>query len=189
MAKVGYARTSTVEQEAGLEAQVRDLRAAGCDRIFEEHASAVKQRDKLEEALNYIREGDEFIVTKVDRLARSVSDFMNLHERIKAKGVSLKIINMGIDINTPTGELVLTMLAGFAQMERSMMLERQKEGIAKAKEEGRYAGRKPLPEEIKNQVMNYLETGVSKVWISKKLNIGEASVYRIAREWRKKPAK
>lgn len=185
MAKVGYARTSTIEQEAGLEAQVRDLQAAGCDKIFQEHASAVKQRDRLEEALSYVREGDEFMVTKVDRLARSVSDFMKLHEQIKAKGVQLKVINMGIDINTPTGELVLTMLAGFAQMERGMMLERQKEGIAKAKEEGRYAGRKPLPEEIKNQVMNYLDTGVSKVWIAKRLEIGEASVYRIAKEWRK----
>lgn len=189
MAKVGYARTSTIEQEAGLEAQVRDLQAAGCDKIFQEHASAVKQRDRLEEALNYIREGDEFIVTKVDRLARSVGDFMKLHEDIKAKGVTLKIINMGIDINTPTGELVLTMLAGFAQMERSMMLERQKEGIAKAKAEGRFAGRKPLPDEIKEKVMNYLDTGVSKLWIAQKLGIGEASVYRIAKEWRKKPVK
>ncbi len=182
MAKVGYARTSTIEQEAGLQGQIRELKAVGCVKIFDEHASAVKQRDRLEKALEYVREGDEFIICKVDRLARSVSEFTKIQQTLKEKKVTLKILDLGLDTSTPIGEMVLTMLAGFAQLERSMMLERQREGIEKAKREGKFCGRKPLPTEVRQQVKTYLETGVSKVWIAKKLGIGEASVYRIAKE-------
>lgn len=187
MIKVGYARTSTVAQEAGLEAQVRDLRAAGCEKIFEEHASAVKQRDKLEQALNYVREGDSLVVTKLDRLARSVPDLYEIVDRLKEQEVNLIILSLGIDTATPTGKVMLTMMGAFAEFEREIMLERQKEGIEKAKQEGKYRGRKPIPTEIQNAVETFLETGVSKVWIAKRLNIGEATVYRIAKKWRVKP--
>ena len=187
--KVGYARTSTIEQEAGLEAQVRDLQAAGCEKVFIEHCSAVKRRDELEKAFNYLRESDEFVITKVDRLARSVSDFMRFYEQLKAKGATLKVLSFGMEINTPMGEMALTMLASFAQMERSMMLERQKEGIKKARQEGKYIGRKPLPKEIVAKVKCYLDGNASKAWISKRLNIGESSVYRIARAHQIKPPK
>jgi len=190
MAKVGYARTSTVEQEAGLEAQVRDLLAAGCvdDEIFREHASAVKQRDELEKALSYVRKGDEFIICKIDRLARSVADFMRINERLRAKGVKLRILNLGIDTDTDIGRLILTVLTAFAEMERNMMLERQKEGIAKAKQAGKYIGRKPLPQEIKDGVKALLATGAPKVWIADHLRIGQASVFRIAKELREQPS-
>lgn len=188
MAKVGYARTSTIDQEAGLEAQVRDLLAAGCEleNIFQEHVSAVKQRDELDKALNFARRGDEFIVTKLDRLARSVNDYMKLYDMLKAKGVRLRVLSMDIDAETPAGKAVITTLAAFAEMERSLMLERQKEGIAKARIEGKYIGRKPLPEEIKQRVLMLIETGVSKVWIAQHLQIGQASVFRIAKEAREK---
>lgn len=182
MAKVGYARTSTIEQEAGLEAQLRDLKAYGCEEIFYEHASAVRKRDELEKALIYVRKGDEFIVSKIDRLARSVSDFLKIHESLKQKGVLLKILSLPFDISTPQGIMMITMLASFAEMERNMMLERQREGIIKAKKEGKFTGRKPLPSQIKETVINYAKTGVSKRWIAEKLSIGEASVYRILKE-------
>lgn len=188
MAKVGYARTSTVAQEAGLEAQVRDLQAAGCDKIFQEHASAVKQRDKLEQALNYVREGDSLVVTKLDRLARSVPDLYEIVDRLKGQEVNLIILSLGIDTATPTGKVMLTMMGAFAEFEREIMLERQKEGIEKAKSDGKYTGRKPLPTEIVHTVETYLNTGVSKVWIAKQMGIGEATVYRIAKKWRMKPA-
>lgn len=184
MAKVGYARTSTIEQEAGLEAQLRDLKASGCDKIFQEHASGVKQRDELEKALNYVREGDEFVICKIDRLSRSVLDFMKITESLKEKGVKLRVLNLGLDMDTEIGQLVVTILASFAQMERNMMLERQKEGIAKARESGKYIGRKPLPEEIRTSVKTLLATGASKVWIANHLKIGQASVFRIAKELR-----
>lgn len=188
MAKVGYARTSTIEQEAGLEAQLRDLKAAGCDKIFHEHASAVKQRDELDKALNYVREGDEFLICKIDRLSRSVLGFMKITDELKQKGVRLKVLNLGLDTESEIGQLVITILASFAQMERNMMLERQKEGIAKAKDAGKYIGRKPLPKEIKDSVKTLLSTGASKVWIANHLKIGQASVFRIAKELKEKPS-
>ncbi len=182
MAKVGYARTSTIEQEAGLEAQVRDLQAAGCTKIFEEHASAVKKRDKLEEGLNYVREGDTFIVTKLDRLARSMPDLFRIIEILKGKGVNLKILSMGVDTATNEGKLMLNMMGAFAEFEREIMLERQKEGIAKAKKDGKFKGRKPLPDEVKGAVLAYVQTGAAKSWIAKKMKLGEATIYRIIKE-------
>jgi DNA invertase Pin-like site-specific DNA recombinase len=180
--KVGYARTSTIEQEAGLEAQKRDLKEAGCDEIFEEHASAVRKRDRLDEALNFVRAGDIFIVCKLDRLARSVGDLNKIIEHLNRKKVGLKILNIGLDTNTPTGKMMLTMLAAVAEFEREIMLERQREGIEKAKKEGKFKGRKAMPDEIKRAIMDFASTNVSKVWIAKKLNIGIASVYRVINE-------
>jgi len=185
--KVGYARTSTIEQIAGIEAQVRDLEAAGCEKIFQEHASAVKQRDGLDKALGFVRSGDTLIVTKLDRLARSLPDLFRIIDLLKGKGVNLQIIAMGIDTDNANGKLMLHMMCAFSDFEREIMLERQREGIEKAKKEGKYKGQKPLPNSIKEMVETYLDTGVSKVWIAKKLGIGEASVYRIAKEWRNKP--
>lgn len=185
--KVGYARTSTIDQVAGIEAQVRDLQAAGCEEIFQEHASAVKQRDGLDKALGYVRQGDTLVVTKLDRLARSVPDLYTIVDMLKEKGVHLCILGLGIDTSTAAGKVMLTMMGAFAEFEREIMLERQREGIEKAKEEGKYRGRKPMPTEIVHAVETFLETGVSKVWIAKRLNIGEATVYRIAKTWRNKP--
>jgi DNA invertase Pin-like site-specific DNA recombinase len=187
--KVGYARTSTIEQVAGIEAQVRDLLAAGVEKenIFQEHASAVKQRDGLEKALAFVRKGDTLIVTKLDRLARSVPDLYKIVDILKEKEVNLNILTLGVDTGTAAGKVMLTMMGAFAEFEREIMLERQKEGIEKAKEEGKYIGRRPIPAEIVQAVETFLETGVSKTWIAKRLNIGEATVYRIAKKWRVRP--
>lgn len=187
--KVGYARTSTIEQVAGIEAQVRDLLAAGCDEnnIFQEHASAVKQRDGLEKALAFVREGDTLIVTKLDRLARSVPDLYRIVDLLKEKKVNLQIIAMGMDTGTPAGKAMLTMMGAFAEFEREIMLERQREGIEKAKQDGKFKGRRPTPNPIKEQVLALAETGVSKSWISKKLTIAPATVYRIIKEAKRMP--
>ena len=179
---VGYARTSTVEQLAGIEAQVRDLQAVGCEKIFQEHASAAKTRDGLEEAMRYVRSGDSLTVTKLDRLARSMPDLFRIVDMLKVKNVSLQILSMNIDTSNSNGKLMLALMGAFAEFEREIMLERQKEGIAKAKEAGKYKGRKPLPAEIVSVVESYLDTGVSKVWIAKKMNLGQATVYRIAKK-------
>jgi len=188
--KVGYARTSTIEQVAGIEAQVRDLLAAGVEKenIFQEHASAVKQRDGLDKALAFVRKGDTLIVTKLDRLARSVPDLYKIVDILKAKEVNLNILTLGIDTGTAAGKVMLTMMGAFAEFEREIMLERQREGIEKAKtENGKYIGRRPIPAEIVQAVETFLETGVSKAWIAKRLNIGDATVYRIAKKWRVRP--
>jgi DNA invertase Pin-like site-specific DNA recombinase len=179
---VGYARTSTVEQEAGLEAQARDLAAAGCERIHSERVSSLGQRAELEAAIAFMREGDALVVTKPDRLARSVADLLGIIGRLEAKGVALRVLSMGgapVDTATPTGRLMLTMLGAVAEFERALMLERQREGIAKAKAEGKYQGRAPTAQRQAEAVRQMKAEGVRPVEIARKLGIGRASVYRI----------
>lgn len=176
---IGYARTSTVEQEAGLEAQCRDLKAVGCDRLFSEQVSSLAQRAQLDAALDYIRDGDVLVVTKLDRLARSMRDLLEIVARIEGKGASLKILSMNLDTKTATGKLMLNVLGSVAEFERSMMLERQREGIAKAKRDGKYKGRKPTARAKNDDVLALARTGVGAVEIAKQLGISRSSVWRI----------
>ncbi|MBM6582902.1 recombinase family protein [Microvirga sp. BT689] len=176
---IGYARTSTLEQEAGLEAQLRDLKALGCQKVFQEQTSSVGPRPALEQALDFVREGDVLVVTKLDRLARSVSHLGTILEMIEAKGAALRIVNLGVDTSTPTGKLMLNVLGGVAQFEREMMLERQREGIAKAKAEGAYKGRKPTAQAKANDVKALHAEGLSMGQIAERLGIGKGSVHRI----------
>jgi DNA invertase Pin-like site-specific DNA recombinase len=175
---IGYARTSTTDQKAGLEAQERDLRAAGVERIYKEQTSATGPRKALAEAIDYARDADTLVVTKLDRLARSVADLVSITNQLEAKGVSLRVLNLNLDTETPTGKLMLNMLGSIAQFERELMLERQREGIAKAKGEGKYKGRKPTARAKADEVLRLAETGASREQIAKELGIGIASVYR-----------
>src|SRR6201988_3103314 len=143
---VGYARTSTADQKAGLAGQDRDLRAAGAERIFSEQVSSVTQRAALADCLGFLRDGDVLMVTKPDRLARSTAELLTIESDLTKRGIGLVILSMGgerLDTRNPTSKLMLTILAGVATWEREIMLERQREGIAKAKAEGKYKGRKP----------------------------------------------
>jgi DNA invertase Pin-like site-specific DNA recombinase len=156
---IGYARTSTLEQVAGLEAQREALRAVGCERLYEEQVSSVAPREALREALSYSREGDTLIVTKLDRLARSVRHLGELIEALEARGVALRVLDLGLDTSTATGKLMLNVLGSVAQFEREMMLERQREGIAKAKAEGKYRGRKPTAQLKADEIRQLLAQG------------------------------
>lgn len=176
---IGYARTSTTDQIAGLEAQLRELEAAQCKKIFQEQVSSVAVRVQLATALEFAREGDVLVATKLDRLARSVADLMTIIQTLEKKEVGLRILNLGMDTQTPTGKLMLTVLGGVAQFEREMMLERQREGVAKAKAAGKYKGRKPLAATLRQEVVSLAAGGMAKTQIARQLNIGEASVYRI----------
>lgn len=175
---VGYARTSTLEQMAGFEAQLRELQMAGCNKLFQEQVSSVGKRQQLEACLDYLREGDSLIVTKLDRLARNVTHLGQLVATLKSKGVSLRILDLGLDTSTPTGELVLNMMASVAQFEREMMLERQKEGIAKAKSEGKYKGRAPTAMRQTLRVREMAAEGLRRSEIAQRLGMSERSVYR-----------
>jgi DNA invertase Pin-like site-specific DNA recombinase len=182
---VGYARTSTLEQEAGLDAQTRDLAAAGCERTFAERVSSVGVRAQLEAAIAFMRQGDTLVVTKPDRLARSVADLLSIIARLEAKGVGLRVLSMGgqeVDTRTPTGRLTLTMLGAVAEFERALMLERQREGIAKAKADGKYQGRAPTAQRLAPVVRQLKADGVRPTEIARRLGIGRASVYRILGE-------
>jgi DNA invertase Pin-like site-specific DNA recombinase len=170
---IGYARTSTTEQVAGLEAQERDLRAAGAEKLFQEQTSSVGERKQLKAALEFAREGDTLVITKLDRLARSVVHLLELVERLKAKG-------------TPTGRLLLQMVGAVAEFERAMMLERQREGIAKAKSEGRYKGRAPTARAKADDIRKLDADGLTRQAIADQLGIGVASVYRVLADQEKR---
>lgn len=177
--KIGYARTSTTDQAAGLEAQLRDLGAAGAEKVFQEQVSSIAHRAQLEAAIEWAREGDVFVVTKLDRLARSIGALVEIVGRLEKKHVALRILSMGIDTGTPTGRLMLTMLGGIAQFEREIMLERQREGIQKAKLEGKYRGRAPTARRQSATVQALAAQGVPRQDIAVRLGISRASVYRV----------
>jgi DNA invertase Pin-like site-specific DNA recombinase len=176
---VGYARTSTVEQVAGFDAQVVELTQQGCEKIFREQVSSIGDRKQLDAAMDFVREGDTFVVTKLDRLARNVRNLIDINDQLAAKSVALKIVNLSLDTSTPTGKMMLTMLAAVGQFEREIMLERQKEGVAKAQKEGKYKGRSPTAMARVEEVRHLITSGLTKQATADKLGIGVASVYRI----------
>jgi DNA invertase Pin-like site-specific DNA recombinase len=180
---VGYARTSSIGQIAGLEAQERELLAVGCEKVFREQVSSVAKRDQLDAALDYVRDGDAFIVTKLDRLARSVGDLLNIVALLEAKKVSLRVLSMSgsqpLDTGTATGRLMLAVIGAVGQAERETMLERQREGIAKAQREGKYKGRVPTVRRRASEIIGLKKAGVTPTEIAKRLGIGRASIYRV----------
>src|SRR3954469_20841258 len=174
MAIIGYARTSTREQEAGLQAQIRDLIAAGCAErdIYTEQVSSVRERPELDLLRRRIlRPGDALVVTRLDRLARSARDTLTLVEEFGQRGVTLKILDSAMTIEPPgsgrsraspeanssmagaMSRMILTVMAAMAQLEREIMLERQREGIARAKDEGKYKGQPPHARAKTSQVI------------------------------------
>jgi DNA invertase Pin-like site-specific DNA recombinase len=178
---IGYARTSTVDQQAGFEAQLVELNAYGCERTYQEQVSAVATRIQLEAAIDILRTGDKLVVTKLDRLARSVAHMGNILEEIEAKGAGLVILSLGsetIDTSTATGKLVLNMMVSVAQFEREMMKERQIEGIKRAKAEGKYKGRVPKAMQQADKVKALVSAGVDRLKVQEQLNISKASYYR-----------
>jgi DNA invertase Pin-like site-specific DNA recombinase len=180
---VGYGRTATADQQAGIQAQERDLSAAGCDKLFIEQVSSMGKRQQLDAALDYVRDGDTLIVTKLDRLARSVPDLLAMVVRLEGKNVALRVLAMSgsqpLDTGTATGKLMLAVIGAVGQFEREMMLERQREGIAKAKRDGRYKGRAPTVRRRAAEIVRLKDAGVMPTEIAARLGIGRASVYRM----------
>jgi DNA invertase Pin-like site-specific DNA recombinase len=178
---VGYARTSTTEQQAGFESQLRDLEAAGCKRVFKEQVSSLGERAQLNAALDWVREGDTLVITKLDRLARSVRGLADIVDALERKGVALRILNFGgssVDTRGATGRLVLNMFSAIAQFEVEIQKERQREGIAKARAEGKYKGRKPTARAKSSEVLRLYQEGNHVSQIAKALGISRASIYR-----------
>lgn len=182
---VGYGRTSTVEQIAGLDEQTRQLAATGCTKVFIEQVSSVAARAQLTAAIDFVREGDTLVVTKIDRLARSTTDLLNIVAVLERKCVALRVTDFGggeLDTGSPTGRMLLTMMAAIAEFERAIMLERQRVGVAKAKAEGRYRGRVPTARRQSGRVMELRASGLGASAIAANLSISRASVYRILGE-------
>ena len=179
MALIGYARVSTSDQDYDI--QVAALKLAKCKKIFSEKKSgtSLKERSKLEQCIDYLREGDTLVVTRIDRLARSLRDLQNLVHDLKNDGIEIKALEQPIDTGTAAGKAFLDMLGVFAEFETNLRKERQLEGIEKTKKEGKYKGRKPTARDKTPQVLELLKTDMTKEAIAEKLNIGIASVYRI----------
>ena len=178
MALVGYARVSTGGQS--LEVQLRAL--AECNKVFQEKVSgASDDRPQLTLLLDYVKEGDVMMVTKLDRLARNTRHLLEISEFLQQKQVALRILNLGIDTSTPTGKLMLTMIGAIATFERELMLERQAEGIELAKRRGVYKGRKPTAMAKGNEVLALVAKGLPRSEIAKRTGISISSVQRILR--------
>lgn len=177
MALIGYARVSSSGQT--LDVQRDQLLAAGCTRIFEEKRSGLSQdgREQLALALDYVRDGDTLMVTRLDRLARSITDLRQIVDRLTAKEVIFRALQQGeLDTGSSNGRLMLNMLGAFAEFEADLRKERQREGIEKAKAAGVYRGRKPTVDN--DQIRRLRAEGVRPSEIAKRLDVGRASVYR-----------
>lgn len=175
---IGYARVSTSGQDLDVQRQL--LNDAGCDKLFVEKASGSSQEGRVElaNALDYVREGDTFVVTRLDRLARSMSDLRDIIDRLTDKQVAFKALQQGaIDTSSSSGRLMLNMLAAFAEFETDLRRERQREGIEKAKAAGVYRGRKKSIDD--GEVQRLLDAGVGPSEVAKRMGIGRASVYRL----------
>ena len=136
-------------------------------------------RKELEKALEFIREGDTLVVTKLDRLARSIPDLVRIIGTLEENQATLRVLAMNLDTNTPTGRLLLNLVGSVAQFEREIMLERQREGVARAKAEGKYRGRVPTARAKSEEVIAKFKADQRPTDIAKSVGIGRASVYRI----------
>ncbi len=172
----GYARVSTTDQDLSI--QEAALRNAGCTMIRAEKVTGTTRegRSELATLLEFMRAGDELVVTRVDRLARSIGDLQDIVRALKAKGVTLRATEQPIDTGTAAGKAFLDMLGVFAEFETNLRKERQLEGIAKAKAAGVYKGRPPSVDTA--QVRALHAEGLSPSAIATKLGISRASTYR-----------
>lgn len=174
---VGYARVSSVGQS--LDIQKDALEAAGCEKVFAEKVSGRSTKDRIElgNAMDFVREGDTLIVTRLDRLARSVADLHRIIETLTEKKVAFRCLNQsGVDTDSSTGRLMLAILGAVACFESDIRRERQLEGVAKAKAEGRYQGRKATIDP--DRVKELHATGLGPAAIAREMKIARASVYR-----------
>lgn len=173
----GYARVSTTDQDLAI--QEAALRAAGCNVIRSEKKTGTTTdgRDELRTLIDFTRAGDTIVVTRIDRLARSIADLAAIVKTLEGRGVSLRATEQPIDTSTAAGRAFLQMLGVFAEFETAIRKERQLEGIAKAKADGVYKGRKPSINV--EQVRKLASGGMGASEIAKTLGIGRASVYRV----------
>lgn len=184
--KIGYARVSTTSQD--LTNQKEKLTDFGCEKVFSEKISGknASNREILQQVLDFVRDGDSLVITKLDRLARSVVDLGNIANTLSTKGVDLIVLEQDIDTSSASGKLMFHMIAAFAEFERDLINERCSEGREKAKEKGVKFGRKPSlkktqVEDLKNEFENW---NGSKKALAEKYGISRASLYRLVNDHR-----
>jgi DNA invertase Pin-like site-specific DNA recombinase len=179
MARIGYARVSTLDQHPGM--QVEALKAAGCEEVFTDHgvSGTKSSRPELDRCLAYLRKGDQLVVWKLDRLGRSVSHLVHVIEDLRGRGVQFVSLTEGFDTTTPGGRLMFHILAALAEMERELIRERTLAGIERAAAEGRMGGRRTVmsPERVR-VASAMLAEGRPVSEVAKVLGVGRATLYR-----------
>jgi DNA invertase Pin-like site-specific DNA recombinase len=177
MTKIGYARTSTVEQN--LDSQIIALKATNCEIIRTEQKSGnnLTDRKELNNILDFIHKDEYLVVTRIDRLARSLKDLQIIVDRLKAKGAHLIAIEQPVDTSTATGKAFFDMLGVFAEFETNLRRERQADGIAAARNKGIYKGRPPSIDQ--DQIKQHLLKGKRPTQIAKELEISRGTIYKI----------
>jgi DNA invertase Pin-like site-specific DNA recombinase len=183
MASVGYARVSTADQRP--EAQVDALIAAGCDKVFTEHASGtLAKRPRLQETLRYLRDGDTLVVTKLDRLGRSVRNLKQVADELEARKVGLRALSQGIDTTTSGGRLFFHMLAAIAEFEHDLIVERTRDGLAAARARGRRGGARPkmTPTRVQQARAMYDAGGHTVQEIADTFGVTRPTIYRHLRD-------
>lgn len=180
MALVAYIRVSSIGQQLSVQHDKMCNAGVEPDHIFAEKKSGVDDnRPALKDALRFVRKGDTFLITKIDRLARSATDLLNIVHQLEDKGVFLRVIDQNIDTSSPAGRAMLQMLAVFAEFENSIRSERQMDGIAKAKNDGIKFGRKAqLTTEVVAEIKQMRGDGVLIKDIMKHTTLSKATVYR-----------
>ena len=180
--KVGYARTSSLQQIGGLESQIKKLEEYGCQKIFSEQytGTTTEGREQLKACLDFVREKDEIVFVRVDRIARSSLDLQLIVKQLKEKGVDITATDQPISTKDATSKCFLDMLGVFAELENSIRAERQASGVARAKALGKYKGGKSRinVEEIKELKAQ----GLGATAIAKRMNIHRDSVYRLLKK-------
>lgn len=180
MAKVGYARVSSSGQS--LDIQLQKLELAGCERIYQEKMSGTSsKRSQFKACMDYLREYDSLVITRLDRLARSVLDLTNILRRFEAEHINLEVIDQSIDTSTPSGKLLFNMLATIAEFENDLRRERQQEGITNAKERNVKFGRRPkLTSEIEAKIIeDRFVLGLPMSELENRYKLSQATLYRV----------
>ncbi len=177
MSMIGYARVSSASQSTDI--QVAKLKEAGCSVIRSEKVSgrSLDRRSELETVMDFIQAGDTLVVTKLDRLGRSTRDVLNLVHELEQRGASLRVLEPAIDTSGPMGKVVLTVLGMVSEMELGFIRERQKDGIEKAKAEGRYKGR-PVTLAA-SEVQRLKSEGLGATEIARRLNCSRSAIYKV----------
>ena len=174
---IGYARVSTKEQDLSL--QLDALSKYGCDRIFTDKISSVKERQGLTDALGYLRDGDTLVVWKLDRLCRSLPDLIKISEQIRTAGAQLVSITESIDTSTPAGRLYFNILGALGQMERELIQERVKAGLAAARRRGKVPGKPRVSEEKLELARRELSAGRTYPEVARILGVHPQTLYRL----------
>jgi len=177
--RIGYARVSTPDQDAGR--QIDALHAAGCERVYSETASGGRGRPRPEwdACRRALRSGDELVVTELSRLGRNAGDVCRLADSLSDEGIGLVVLGLGLDVSTPTGRLVVAMLAAVAEMERELLVERTRSGLAAAKARGHMPGRPPKvrPRDIR-RALELIESGATTGEAARAIGVSRATLYR-----------